>query len=119
MLAGCPNWKDFADKSLRCLVGSGKFSYSQFDQISHLHPRVKLSLARTLANEHNGHREPAKRPLAEVGLFHEAQHFGIEAQGLVLVVDVHAGQFDFHRFPCVAAFAGAARHYFFLFVSVD
>jgi hypothetical protein len=52
VLAGCPGWKDFADKSLRCLVGNGKFSYSQLDQISHLHPRVKLSLARTLANEH-------------------------------------------------------------------
>lgn len=52
VLAGCPGWKDFADRSLRCLVGSGKFSYSQLDQISHLHPRVKLSLARTLANEH-------------------------------------------------------------------
>src|SRR5579872_1744860 len=52
MLAGCPSWKDFADKSLRWLVGHGKFSYSQLDQISHLHPRVKLSLARTLASEH-------------------------------------------------------------------
>jgi hypothetical protein len=52
VLAGCPGWKDFADKSLRWLVGQGKFSYSQLDQISHLHPRVKLSLARTLANEH-------------------------------------------------------------------
>jgi SIR2-like domain len=52
VLAGCPGWKDFADKSLRWLVGQGKFSYSQLDQINHLHPRVKLSLARTIANEH-------------------------------------------------------------------
>lgn len=52
VLAGCPGWKDFADESLRWLVGQGKFSYSQLDQISHLHPRVKLSLARTIANEH-------------------------------------------------------------------
>jgi len=52
VLAGCPDWKDFADKSLRWLVGQGKFSYSQLDQISHLHPRVKLSLARAIANEH-------------------------------------------------------------------
>jgi len=37
LLAGCPGWKDFADKSLRWLVGQGKFSYSQLDQISHLH----------------------------------------------------------------------------------
>jgi hypothetical protein len=50
-LAGCPGWKDFADKSLRWLVQQGKFSYSQLDQISDLHPRVKLSLARTIANE--------------------------------------------------------------------
>src|SRR5229473_1209622 len=50
-LAGCPGWKDFADKSLRWLVQQGKFSYSQLDQISYLHPRVKLSLARTIANE--------------------------------------------------------------------
>src|SRR5438270_357596 len=52
VLAGFPGLKDFADQRLRCLVGSGKFSYSQLDQISHLHPRVKLSLARNLANEH-------------------------------------------------------------------
>ena len=45
-------WKDFADKNLHWLVGQGKFSYSQLDQISHLHPRVKLSLARAIANEH-------------------------------------------------------------------
>ena len=52
VLAGCPGWKEFADKSLRWLVAQGKFSYSQLDQISQLHPRVKLSLARNIANEH-------------------------------------------------------------------
>jgi hypothetical protein len=26
LLAGCPGWKDFADKSLRWLVGKRKFS---------------------------------------------------------------------------------------------
>ncbi len=52
LLAGCPSWKDFADRSLRWLVAQRKFSYSQLDQISHLHPRVKLSLARAIANEH-------------------------------------------------------------------
>jgi hypothetical protein len=51
LLAGCPSWKDFADNSLRWLVAQRKFSYSQLDQISHLHPRVKLSLARAIANE--------------------------------------------------------------------
>ena len=36
---------------MRWLVDQRKFSYSQLDQISHLHPRVKLSLARAIANE--------------------------------------------------------------------
>src|SRR6266566_7154194 len=52
VLAGCPGWKEFADKSLRWLVEQRKFSHSQLDQISHLHPRVKLSLARTIASKH-------------------------------------------------------------------
>ena len=51
VLAGCPGWKDFADKSLRWLVDQGKFTHSQLAQISHLHPRIKLSLARTIAEE--------------------------------------------------------------------
>jgi hypothetical protein len=50
--SGCPSWKDFADNSLRWLAAQRKFSYSQLEQISHLHPRVKLSLARAIANEH-------------------------------------------------------------------
>jgi hypothetical protein len=50
-LAGCPSWPEFADAALKWLIHDGKFSYSQFDQIRHLHPRVKLSLARTLAKE--------------------------------------------------------------------
>jgi hypothetical protein len=60
LLAGCPSWKDFADRSLRWLVEQHRFSYSQLDQIGHLHPRVKLSLARAIANEHKtniGYRE--------------------------------------------------------------
>lgn len=51
VLAECPGWKDFADKSLRWLVDQGKFTHSQLAQISHLHPRIKLSLARTIAEE--------------------------------------------------------------------
>jgi hypothetical protein len=50
-LAGCPSWAEFADAALKCLIEDGKFSYSQLEQIRHLHPRVKLSLARTLAKE--------------------------------------------------------------------
>lgn len=49
-LAGCPSWVDFADAALKWLIDDGKFTYSQLDQIRHLHPRVKLSLARTLAS---------------------------------------------------------------------
>lgn len=51
VLAGCPGWKEFADKSLRSLVDQGKFTHSQLDQIHGLHPRVKLSLARNIAKE--------------------------------------------------------------------
>jgi hypothetical protein len=50
-VAGCPSWAEFADAALKWLIGDGKFTYSQLDQIRHLHPRVKLSLARTLAKE--------------------------------------------------------------------
>ena len=50
-LAGCPSWAEFADAALRWLIQDGKFTYSQLDQIRYLHPRVKLSLARTLAIE--------------------------------------------------------------------
>jgi SIR2-like domain len=48
-LAGCPGWPAFADGALRQLVDKGKFTYSQLDQIKHLSPRVKLSIAITLA----------------------------------------------------------------------
>lgn len=50
-LAGCPSWAEFADAALKWLIQDGKFTYSQLDQVRHLHPRVKLSLARTLAKE--------------------------------------------------------------------
>jgi hypothetical protein len=43
-----------------------------------------------------GHRQPAVRALTEIGLLGKAQYLGIEAQGLVLVVDVYGGQLDFH-----------------------
>ena len=44
-IAGCPSWSEFADGALRCLVEDGNFSHKQFDQIGHLNPRVKLSIA--------------------------------------------------------------------------
>src|SRR5437667_5622349 len=43
-----------------------------------------------------GHGQPAKWALTEIGLLGKAQYLRIEAQGLVLVVHVYAGQFDFH-----------------------
>ena len=52
-IAGCPNWNEFADKALEFLIGEGKFSHSQLAQLSHLHPRVKLSIALGLEREHN------------------------------------------------------------------
>lgn len=51
-LGGCPDWKDFANRSLDFFVNSGKIDYLYLDQISTLSPRVKLSLARSLAVEH-------------------------------------------------------------------
>ncbi len=50
-LAGCPDWSEFADAALRALVQQGKFSHGQLAQVSHLHPRVKLSIARRLQKE--------------------------------------------------------------------
>src|SRR6266853_6128199 len=43
-----------------------------------------------------GHGQPAIWALAEIGPLGKAQYIRIEAQGLVLVVHVYAGQFDFH-----------------------
>lgn len=51
-LAGCPSWAEFADGALRCLLDNGKFSHSQLDQIAHLNPRVKFSLARAIEEEY-------------------------------------------------------------------
>lgn len=52
-LAGCPRWRDFADAALQSLINGGKLSHSQLDQIRDLPPRVKLSLARSLAVDGN------------------------------------------------------------------
>jgi len=49
-IAGCPNWSKFADGALRFFVEQGKFSNGQVAQISHLNPRVKLSIALALQN---------------------------------------------------------------------
>jgi hypothetical protein len=51
-IAGCSSWSEFADAALRFSVEQGKFSHGQLAQISHLHPRVKLSIALGLQAEH-------------------------------------------------------------------
>jgi hypothetical protein len=51
-IAGCPNWSGFADAALQFFVGLGKFSHAQLDQIRHLSPRVKLSIALSLQKTH-------------------------------------------------------------------
>lgn len=50
-IAGCPGWPEFADKVIRSIVEDEKLSYSQLEQIRHLSPRVKLSIALGLKKE--------------------------------------------------------------------
>jgi hypothetical protein len=50
-LAGCPGWDGFADGTLQQLIDKGKFSYAQFEQIKNRSPRVKLSMAASIAAE--------------------------------------------------------------------
>lgn len=51
-LAGCPDWKEFAARSLGFFIDRGRVDYSYLEQLSALGPRVKLSLARGLEAEH-------------------------------------------------------------------
>src|SRR5260221_13585462 len=55
--------------------------------------QLQLSAVRLLGR---GHGQPAKWALDEISLLGKAQYLRIEAQGLVLVVHVYAGHFDFH-----------------------
>lgn len=52
VIAGCPRWSQFADGALAQFVESDKISHAEIAQINHLHPRVKLSIARGLEAEH-------------------------------------------------------------------
>jgi SIR2-like domain len=52
-LAGCPNWTEFADRTLRYFVDKAKFTHGQLAQLSQQPPRVKLSIALALQREHN------------------------------------------------------------------
>ena len=47
-LAGCPTWDDFANAALNVFVQRDHFNHAQLDQIKHLNPRVKLSIALAL-----------------------------------------------------------------------
>jgi hypothetical protein len=51
VLAGCPNWVDFADRCFDTFLEQGKFSYSQLEQIRSLNTRVKLSIALDLQDD--------------------------------------------------------------------
>ena len=52
VLAGCPTWGELADDALKHFIGTGHFTYAQFDQIERLPPRVKLSIALGLQEKH-------------------------------------------------------------------
>ena len=47
-LAGCPNWDEFANAALKVFIERGTFNHAQLDQVRHLPPRIKLSIARSL-----------------------------------------------------------------------
>jgi SIR2-like domain len=51
-LAGCPGWDAFANAALKFFVDHGKLTYAQYDQMSRLHSRIKLSLALDLERRH-------------------------------------------------------------------
>jgi SIR2-like domain len=51
-LAGCPNWAEFAEAVLRYFISQGKLTHNQLAQLSRLSPRVKLSVASALQEEH-------------------------------------------------------------------
>lgn len=52
-LAGYPNWDGLAKAAISYLIDTQKFSHAQLDQIIDLPPRVKLSLAVGVEDEHN------------------------------------------------------------------
>jgi hypothetical protein len=52
-IAGCPTWSEFADGALKSFVALGKFSHAQLDQIRHLNPRIKMSIALSLEKDNS------------------------------------------------------------------
>lgn len=53
VLAGCPTWGQLADGALSACIEADKFNHGQLEQIKHLLPRMKLSIARAIEAEHN------------------------------------------------------------------
>jgi hypothetical protein len=53
VLGGCPNWAQFADGALKACIKAEKFNHGQYEQIRHLTPRMKLSIARAHEAEHS------------------------------------------------------------------
>ncbi|KRR14931.1 hypothetical protein CQ12_32350 [Bradyrhizobium jicamae] len=51
-LAGCPTWAQLADGALMACITANKFNHGQMEQIRHLSPRMKLSIARAIESEH-------------------------------------------------------------------
>ena len=47
-LAGCPDWSEFANATLSVFVKRGTFNHAQLDQVKHLNPRIRLSIALAL-----------------------------------------------------------------------
>lgn len=54
-IGGCPGWGEFANAALKFFLMSKKLSHAQFDQISALPARVKLSIALELEQKHELH----------------------------------------------------------------
>ncbi|SDP22035.1 SIR2 family protein [Afipia sp. GAS231] len=52
VLAGCPTWGQLADGALKACIAADKFTHGQMDQIRHLTPRMKISIARAVEAEH-------------------------------------------------------------------
>ena len=48
-LAGCPDWTSFADAALDQMVKARCLNHSEVEQLKHLTPRVKLSIARAVS----------------------------------------------------------------------
>lgn len=53
-LGSCLGWGEFANATLKSFVVKGSLSHAQFDQISSLSSRIKLSIALDLQKQH-GH----------------------------------------------------------------